>query len=465
MRACLIPRRPNITRRLLVRSAGGLALGLPCLDSLLDRELRAAAPEGPRFVVFVRQANGCAQADGDEPERFWPRQLGPLTRQSLLTVDADRAVSELAEFADDLLLVRGTRYGFPANGLALPSDPCGHAIGGNQLLTANQISTDPGGPHSLAMGESIDNRIAREHNPPGHPEPLTLYAGAMSGYIDEVMSYRGPRDLRAAERDPWSVYSKLVGISGLPAPVQADIRARRASVNDLVGEQIHALLATPRLGRADRDRLQLHFEAIRELELELACTLPPPEEVDALAAQQGYSGQDDAMQAVVKLHMNLIALAFACDQTRVATLQIGDGADGTQYRIAGQKFPRYHQISHRIYGDYSKGDPIPDAALKHHYIDREHGKMFAHLLARLSLYTTGTGTLLDDAVAVWCNDLGTGPSHGYHDPPLGVRGQLRWRPPHWPVHRRRRHPQQIPQHDPQRRRPHRPGERARDGLR
>jgi len=415
--------RPDLTRRRLLRGAGGLALGLPFLASLTDRPLRAAPPARPRFAVFVRQANGCAQADGAEPERFWPRQLGPLTRHSLTTLDADRAVSELADFADQLLLVRGTHYAFPDNLLAPPpGGACGHAIGGNQLLTARPMSTDPGGPYSLAMGESVDNRIARERNAPAHPDPLTLYAGAMSGYIDEVLSYRGPMDLRAGERDPWAVYLKLVGITGLPAPLRAEILARRTSVNDLVREQLHALLAAPRLARADRDRLQLHFEAIRELEHELACTLPPPDEIEALAAQHDYSGQDDRMQAIVRLHMNLIALAFACDQTRAATLQIGDGADGTRYRINGQTLPRYHQLSHRIFGDYAVGDPIPDAAAKHHMIDREHGKLFAHLLARLSLYTTETGTLLDDTVAVWCNDLATGPTHGRNNLPWVCAG-------------------------------------------
>ncbi len=408
-------RKPIISRRGFLYGTGGVAVGLPFLEGLQPRKLRAAPPERPRYAVFVRQANGCAQADNGEPEQFWPQNLGTLTTESMSTTDKDRAVSELAEFADKLLLVRGTRFAFPGNG-------CGHSGGGNQVLTAAKVSDDPMGNLSLAMGESVDNRIARELNPASNPEPLATYAGAMGGYINEVLSYRGPKDLRAADRNPWSVYTKMVGITMLPEEVIKQIKARRTSVNDLLKEQMSSLMSSPKLSKDDTDRLQLHYDAIRDIEIELSCQLPPQEELDAMEAQMDYSGQDDRMQTIVKMHMNLIAFAFACDYTRAATLQIGDGNDGTEYLIDGIKFPRYHQISHRIYSDGSEGDPIPDALGKHHRIDREHGKMFAHLLQRLSMYTTDVGTILDDSVAVWCNDLGAGVSHTYNNIPWVCAG-------------------------------------------
>lgn len=409
------PSARHLTRRGFLYGLGGTAVALPFLEGLQPRRVGAAGPDRPRFAVFVRQANGCAQAEGEEPEQFWPHALGPVTKELLTTTDADRAVSELAEFADKLLLVRGTRFAFPGNG-------CGHSGGGNQVLTAAKVSVDPMGNKSLAMGESVDNRIARELNKPAQPEPLALYAGAMGGYINEVLSYRGAKDLRPADRNPWSVYTKMVGITDLPEEIIMQIKARRTSVNDLVREQMMSLMASPKLSSDDQDRLQLHFDAIRDIEVELACQLPPQAELDEMAAQMDYTGQDDRMQIIVKMQMNLIALAFACDYTRAATLQIGDGNDGTEYLIDGIKFPRYHQISHRIYSDGSEGDPIPDALGKHHRIDREHGKMFAHLLQRLAMYTTDAGTILDDSVAVWCNDLGTGVGHSYNNIPWVCAG-------------------------------------------
>jgi hypothetical protein len=408
-------RKPQFTRRAFLYGAGGVAVALPFLESLRPRRARAAPGDRPRFAVFVRQANGCQQAEGDEPEGFWPHELGAVTQEKLTGVDSDRAVSELAEFADKLILVRGTRFNFPGNG-------CGHSGGGNQVLTAARVSDDPSGNKSLAMGESVDNRIARELNPAYNPDPLTLYAGPMGGYINEVLSYRGPKDLRAADRNPWSVYTKMVGLTDLPEELAAQIKARRTSVNDLLREQMQALMSKPSLSKDDQGRLQLHFDAIRDIEIELACQMPSDEEIAAMEAQQGYNGQDDLMQVICKLQMNLIAFGFACEYTRAATLQIGDGNDGSEWLIDGVKFPRYHQISHRIYSDGSEGDPIPDAVGKHHRIDREHGKLFLHLLQRLNMYTTDAGTLLDDCVAVWCNDLGTGVGHSYNNIPWVCAG-------------------------------------------
>jgi hypothetical protein len=40
--------------------------------------------------------------------------------------------------------------------------------------------------------------------------------------------------------------------------------------------------------------------------------------------------------------MDLVGLAFSCNATRVATLQIGDGTDGTRYTLNGQKVERFH---------------------------------------------------------------------------------------------------------------------------
>ena len=141
-----------------------------------------------------------------------------------------------------------------------------------------------------------------------------------------------------------------------------------------------------------------------------------------MEAQKDYNGADELIQLVTRMQMNLIAFAFSCDYTRAATLQIGDGNDGTQYWIDGIQLPRFHQISHRIYSDGSEGDPIPDAQGKHHQIDREHGKLFKHLLDRLSAVQTESGTLLDDTVAIWCNDLGAGVSHTYKNIPWVCAG-------------------------------------------
>jgi hypothetical protein len=66
-------------------------------------------------------------------------------------------------------------------------------------------------------------------------------------------------------------------------------------------------------------------------------------------------------------------------------------------------------ISHRIYSDGAEGEAIPNAIELHHQVDRIQLQLFRHLLERLESYPSPyRGTLLDDSLALWVNDLGNG---------------------------------------------------------
>ncbi len=397
-----------MNRRSFLRGVGGACMALPFLESFGNTE--AAADNGgyAPYAIFMRQANGCQQEVGGEPERFFPHALGALTTATMMA-QSDRAVSVLSDYADKLNIVRGINFGFPGNG-------CGHSGGGNQCLTAARVSSDLSGPASLAMGESIDNLIARKLHPEG-VEPLTLYAGKMNGYIDEVLSYRGPKQLRAAERNPFNAYMDLFGLNGLTPEALEKLKAARGSVNDLVRGEMQALMNQSKLSQQDRDRLDLHFTAIRDLEVTMSCELPEME-IAAMEAIQGQLGSSDNMITIVRMQCDIIALSVACGVVRTATLQVGDGNDQTQYTINGQKQYSYHWISHRIQGNGGEGSAaaIPDADLLHHEIDKIHGEMFRYLLDRLSSYSIGNGSLLDSGIAVWLNDLADR-YHGYGNVP------------------------------------------------
>ena len=132
--------------------------------------------------------------------------------------------------------------------------------------------------------------------------------------------------------------------------------------------------------------------------------------------------RNDVRPEVTRRFMDVMALAVACGYTQAGSLQIGEGNDQTQYEIAGSRLPRFHWISHRINSDGSEGEPIPNAVELHHQVDRVQLGMFAHLLMRLQSYTTPTGNLLDEGVAVWMNDLSAGPPHGGDNVPWILAG-------------------------------------------
>lgn len=400
-----------MNRRHFLRGAGGVVMALPFLETFAPR--KAAAQDGgyPPYALFMREANGVVQATDGEPEMFFPSQLGNLTQASLAS-QTDRAVSVLADYADKLTIVRGVNFAFPGNG-------CGHSGGGNQVLTAARVSPDLSSNESLAMGESIDNRIATELHP--DVEPLTLYAGRMAGYINEVLSYRGPKQLRAAEPNPFNAYQGLFGLSQLEPEVLERLKAQRQSVNDLVRADMQRLLSRTDLSKDDRDRLDLHFQSIKDLEVTMTCELPEMEVAAMEALENVNSSDGDDVIKIAQMQMDILALAFACGAVRSATLQIGDGNDSTRYWINGEQQYSFHWISHRIQGDGDTGAPIENAYLLHHEIDKIHMNLMKYMCDKLSQYTIGSGTLLDSGIVVMTNDL-SNKYHSYTNVPYVIAG-------------------------------------------
>jgi hypothetical protein len=414
-------RRGGLSRRAFLRGAGTIGVALPFLESLPERSAWAQS-ENPVFGLFICTANGVVQQWGSEPERFWPTSLGPLTKASMEAFASERCTGLLADYADRLLIVRGVNYP------AAPSG-CGHAQGLVQCLTGR--GSTGSAQHATSTGPSADTVIAEALNPPG-VDPLTLYSGMKGGYIDEKLSFRAAGQVRAAEGNPYNVYQRLAGLldpdTGTPSGEADRLLLRRKSVNDLVREDLKDLLARPELSKADRERLDLHFTTIRDVEntmggMGATCTGSKLnlEAISAMNSGQAFR-QNGAIEEVAKLHMELVALTFACNQNRVATLQVGDGTDGTRYTVNGQVIERFHWVSHRIQSDGSEGAAIPQALEWHTAIDRIRMNTFKHLLEKWSEYSTPHGNLLDNAFAMWTSHVATGPPHGFNNLPILIAG-------------------------------------------
>jgi len=422
--------RPRLDRRRFLLGVGGVAVALPFLESIHAPSRVQAGPDRFRFAFFVRAGNGLAQQqrgwpggmEGEPaPQEFWPPAPGALDTATLRDTNADRATSELANFASRLSLVRGINRPFDT-----PS--CGHSDSLVQLLTSAQIVSGSSND-AMALGRSLDWKIAEQLNPPGR-DPMTLMAGPRDAYIRENMSWRGPRERTPAERSPLNQYLRVLGITFAPPDVQERILTRQNSVNDLVRDELGALLSRRDLGALDRRRLTQHLEAIRDTEISLlSCDSMDPAFMSRLGEISDVEG-NDVRTEVVQRHMEVLALAAACNYTHAGTLQVGEGNDQTQYLVDGSRVPRFHWISHRIYSDGADGEPIPDAVTLHHRIDRVHLGLFRHLLERLDAYDSPYGgSVLDDGVCVWVNDLSNGPPHGGTNVPWllagGAGGRLR----------------------------------------
>lgn len=410
----------RMSRRIVLGGIGGALLGLPWLESLRGGRAWAQSAAVPPFAIFFRQANGVAAAQdtneiGQEPERFWPTAIGPLTAGTL----ADRALAELARHSSRLLVVGNVN-------MANFNYGDGHARGALQVLTAQGPLEEGQGGNSEANGESLDHRIGRELNPAG-TDSLFLYAGQQGGWLGgPCISYRGPGNRRSALTDPYNAYQTLTGgatVSDDPTSARRTLRQR--SINDLVRAQLSALLQRPVLSSSDRERLDLHLSSVRDVEISLACRLDAAAE-RALATGAGDGLDDgDNVLATARLHMDVAVLAVACGHTRSVAIQIGSGNDGsTRYRdpATGNLMENYHFVSHRRQSDGDSGSIIEGADLLHHRIDVQFAQTFAYLLDKLAAHQLPTGSLLDSGMAIWVNDLGNGPAHGASNCPVIIAG-------------------------------------------
>jgi len=416
------PDGPLFSRRLVLKGLGGAVLGLPILEGLLSRPAKAAAMTPP-FAVFLRQASGvaCEQTDqelGHETEKFWPISLGALGPDTL----NGRALDELLAHSARLLVVKGVaKESFDYGD--------GHANGALQGLTARGPTVANAGGDSEADGESLDHRIGAELNPAGH-DSLFLYAGNNGGWLGgPCISYRSSGVRRAAITNPWSAYQQIVGGAGLAPDEAARVQKRQKSINDLLRSQMATVLTSPALSQADRTRLELHRDSIRDLEVALACRLASDQEQMLQTGSASYkeSSKGDVIMATARLHMDVAALAVACGYTRSVAIQIGNGNDGdTRYPDpdTGQLMAdNYHYISHRRQSHDSSGTIIPNSDMLHHKIDRHFGKMFKYLVDKLAAYDMPDGQkLIDHGMAIWHNDNANGPGHSPISTPFVIAG-------------------------------------------
>lgn len=409
----------TLSRRHFLRGVGGITLGLPLLDAF-SANTAAAATSADRFALFVVGANGVAMADPSrgEPEKFWPSRTGPLTAASLRSDDQNqRTVGMFADYASRLLVVRGVDQPYGSAG-------CDHQSGDNMCLTSARIIG--GGNSSLAGGESIDNRIARERNPAGR-EPLTLRAGWRpddgTGFDNAgFLSFRGPSNPRAAEKSPLRAYQRMLGVVGSGNQAEQDaIDLRRNSINDLLRDQINALMSNPALSAADRQRLEQHLDAVRDLETTATqIALDEALQADMNAVERNVLAMENHPK-VIRCHLALLAFAVSSGYSVTGTLKVGDRIDSHQWTVNGNQLPQFHMISHRNLSDAEFGAVIPNATELHRQIDRIHAADFLYLCDLLRDVDTPSGPLIDQGYAVWTNQIATG-WHRHDNQPFVIVG-------------------------------------------
>ena len=416
-----------IARRHFLRGFGGVALGLPFLEALAPRMAHAQNAAIQRFGVFF----GC---NGVDMTRWFPSgAYGALTDQHLVGT----ANEALVPFRSKLLIPRGIHMA-PRGGGRDPGGGDDHGRCMAHKLTAQTAALETG----LAQGPSLDYVLAQAINPgpEGSRRPaLNLMVGRPAGFAGlDYISYSGPNQAIAAVNNPWNAYASLVSLNTVTdqsAEAVERIRQKRQSVLDLVETQFSRLRRLP-LSTTDTQKLDMHFTAVREVEIQVSATGLACLDTNIETAATPFQGNLTATEevnypAVADLQIDIFALALACDMTRVATLHFDRGSGGPTFRWEGMNHEyNHHKLSHGKVRDdcfgASTANGCSDVAGYSDMlfeIDRWHQRKFARLLEKLSAYMEADGrSVLDNSAILYTNEMSDGKLHSFMDLPYIIAG-------------------------------------------
>jgi hypothetical protein len=225
------------------------------------------------------------------------------------------------------------------------------------------------------------------------------------GEIYGISSYAGADKPLPVTNDPAAVFDRLFGDGNVGTGDGAALMrllAERRSVLDAVKQSYVTVL--PRLSADDRAKVDAHLTNIRGLENRFlsppaaaACPVPPRPTIDAKANAN--------FPTVAKLQIDLMVTAMACDLTRVGSLQFSHSDGDVRFTWLGAT-RGHHDMSH---------DPDSNAATWELItkIDTWYAQTFAYLLQQMKAVQEGGGTLLDNALVLWCNELARGNAHSH----------------------------------------------------
>jgi hypothetical protein len=330
-----------ISRRAILRGAGGAAIALPWLEAMAPGRAQAATGPVKRFVVMF-------SADGTIPSAWTPTPGASDTDFTLSPI-----LAPLAPHQADIVVIGGLEQKGGGGD--------GHQTGMGGMLTGQMLNAGPfagvgAAPAGWPMGPSVDQRIAESLAVPTKLRSLEL--GVQVGPADNWgrMIYRAANQPLPPEDDPATVYDRVFADLHTDPAVLGRLRKRRQSILGGVGTQLTRISA--RLGATDRERLDAHLTAVQEIESRLttdivasnaACHDPTIMSVAATA--------NDAFPMVGSLQMDLMTMAFACDITRVATLQWSRSVSQTRFSWLNIT-EGHHDLSHRPDDDAAAVDKL-----------------------------------------------------------------------------------------------------------
>jgi Protein of unknown function (DUF1552) len=398
----------GLSRRAVLRGLGGTVVALPFLDAMvgIGRRAEAQALEFPkRFVVWYTP-------NGTVPKNFWPVRNGSDSQFTLSPI-----LEPLADHQSDLLVLEKIDLLASLNG---PGDA--HQKGTGTCLTGIELQEgdfagDAGESAGWADGISIDQHIANHIGKDTTFRSLEFGVMVQGSSVRSRISYRGPGQPLPPENDPYTMYRRLFGDPSVSPEELALQNMRRQAVLGSLGGEYERLRG--KLGADDREKLGIHLEAVQSIQDRLAKSQL---EFDGTICKRYEQGDPldvarvSNMPEIAKLHMDMMAMAFACDVTRVASLMWTQSTAGHIYSWLGNEIREgHHSLAH-------KGDEDTQKVAQNTALNRWHAEQLAYFIQKLKEIPEGDGTVFDNTVIFWTNEQAKGNNHDRRNMPYVLAG-------------------------------------------
>lgn len=378
----------RLSRRAILRGAGGVAIALPWLEAMAPRRAHADTTYPIRFVPFFTSCGTVPSAWVPGPDFA----LGPI-------------LEPLEAHKDRLLVLQGVHM------LSSGGDRKGHNRGIGCLLTGREPLGGNDGESGYADGISLDQRLGQVVGEETAFRTLEFGVRVTFSLPRGRMSYTGSNQPVPPENNPYAMFDRIFGDFDPEDPAAIARRTQQLSILDAVQDDFVDL--DGRLGAADRHKLDAHLTAIREIEhrLEMLGAVGGACEPDPVDADLGWNN-DAGFEATGEVQLDLLAMALACDRTRIASIMWSSALSGLVHTWLGHT-QGHHQLSHT-------GGAAADAQLTD--INAWFAQRFTGLLDRLAALPEGDGSVLDHSVVMWASEQGRGQPHDLSDIPVVLAG-------------------------------------------
>lgn len=372
------------SRRQFLKRAGLSLAALPFINNLQSLGFAAEGLKKQRLVIMF-------SPNGIVPKTFWPDEAGPLGELKPI-------LAPLEPFKNRLLTLHGVCD-------KIRGDGDNHMRGIGCLLTGTELypGNIQGGSHTpagWASGISIDQEVKNFLQ--SKEETRTRFGSLEFGVVvpDRAdtwtrMCYAGPNKPITPVDDPYQMFTKLYG--------QLQDRETLKSVLDEVREDLSKVKSL--VDAADRQLLEEQASFVEQMEKQLAEAGSDTLNHAVPELERGIREDNDNIPKLAKMQIDLMVNSFQADFTRVASLQITNSVG--QARMKWLEIDEtHHTLSH-------EPDSNEDAQAKLTKINSWYCSQMAYLAQRLAETPepNGEGSLLDNTLIVWTNELGQGNSH------------------------------------------------------